>query len=396
MKSGALPPSPLSLLSHLSTRPAVRRRRGRRPRWREGPTPHVPLCAAAGGAERACFFGRAPSPAPHAPRRALKNGTGGGLPPFRKPAAAGGGSGALPRLALPSGRGAAAGGSRTIDCMLRKAGGTHEFPAVAGWHGRTHGRALADGRRPAAGRQESRTGERPGEGALCGARGRGNAARCAPAQKPERAATLGGAVFPGDCASAASEAIAVPAESASGARRLGAGPGKRGAPRERAAAGARGPGRDAPPGRTGAAPAVSTSSIYRPGRRDGGRRILVTRYYPRGVRRSHFDDWARALAPSGDLLKRYKEGSITWRAFAGAFLAEVRGSAEARSALRGLRRTARAEGVTLLCYEPAGVPCHRHILRRLVEQPRLSWNRSLEPGYADYHRGVPVAGPASR
>lgn len=122
----------------------------------------------------------------------------------------------------------------------------------------------------------------------------------------------------------------------------------------------------------------------------------MARHYPRGIRRSHFDDWARALAPSRELLKRYKEGSIAWKAFAGAFLAEVRGSPEARSALRGLRRAARAGGVTLLCYEPAGVPCHRHILRRLVEQPRLSWARSLEPGCADHYRGVPVAGLASR
>ena len=145
-------------------------------------------------------------------------------------------------------------------------------------------------------------------------------------------------------------------------------------------------------GRGGTALAVSTMSVYAPRRADGGRRILVTRYYPRGVRRSHFDDWVRALAPSRELLRGYKEGSIAWKGFTGAFLAQMRGDAEARAALRDLQNEAMDGGVTLLCYEPDGAPCHRHILRRLVEEPRLVSARTLEPDCADYHKGVPAAG----
>ena len=149
------------------------------------------------------------------------------------------------------------------------------------------------------------------------------------------------------------------------------------------------------PGRGGTALAVSTMSVYAPRRADGGRRILVTRYYPRGVRRSHFDDWVRALAPSRELLKEYKDGSIAWKGFIGAFLAQMRGDAEAQSALRDLRNEAVGGGVTLLCYEPDGAPCHRHILRHLVEEPRLASARTLEPDCADYHKGVPAAGLVS-
>ena len=145
-------------------------------------------------------------------------------------------------------------------------------------------------------------------------------------------------------------------------------------------------------GRGRATLAVSTMSVYAPRRADDGKRILVTRYYPRGVRRSHFDDWVRALAPSRELLRGYKEGSIAWKDFVGAFLAQMRGDAEARSALRDLRNEAMGGGVTLLCYEPDGAPCHRHILRRLVEKPRLASARTLEPDCADYHKGVPAAG----
>ena len=114
-------------------------------------------------------------------------------------------------------------------------------------------------------------------------------------------------------------------------------------------------------GRSTPALAVSTMSVYAPRLADGGRRILVTRYYPRGVRRSHFDDWVRVLAPSRELLRRYKEGSIAWKGFIGAFLAQMRGDAEAQAVLRDLRNEAMDRGVTLLCYEPDGDPCHRHI-----------------------------------
>ena len=171
----------------------------------------------------------------------------------------------------------------------------------------------------------------------------------------------------------------------------GAGTGRGATLRGRSCAAPGGSGREASRRSAGACPAVSTASIYKPRLEDGGRRILITRYYPRGVRRSHFDDWARALAPSRELLKRYKEGAIAWKAFARAYLAEVRGSAEAKAALLELRRTARSEGVTLLCYEPDGVPCHRHILRRLLEQPRLARVVPLEHDCADYHKGVPAA-----
>ena len=174
-------------------------------------------------------------------------------------------------------------------------------------------------------------------------------------------------------------------------RRAAAMGGGDGALRERTGAAPSSRGRRAARGKGGARPAVSTLSIYRKELKDGGRRILITRYYPRGVRKSHFDDWVRALAPSRELLKRFKEGSIAWDAFEGAFLAEIEGSAEAQAALGELRRTAGREGITLLCFEPDGAPCHRHIVRRLIEQPRLARTGPLEPDYADYHKGLPVA-----
>ena len=41
--------------------------------------------------------------------------------------------------------------------------------------------------------------------------------------------------------------------------------------------------------------------------REDGERLLVMRYWPRGVRREAVDRWLRDLAPSPELLREYRE-----------------------------------------------------------------------------------------
>ena len=60
---------------------------------------------------------------------------------------------------------------------------------------------------------------------------------------------------------------------------------------------------------------IRTKSIYAPTDQEDGLRILITRFYPRGVRRERYDVWIRSLAPSADLLKRYKNTEINWNDF---------------------------------------------------------------------------------
>lgn len=114
---------------------------------------------------------------------------------------------------------------------------------------------------------------------------------------------------------------------------------------------------------------LKTKSIYEPRSAGDGLRILITRYYPRGVKKDRFDMWVRTLSPSGDLLHGYRSGMISWSHFVESFLSELRSTPESLDALRWLARVCRSRAVTLLCYEREGEPCHRHIVKDMVSHP---------------------------
>lgn len=134
---------------------------------------------------------------------------------------------------------------------------------------------------------------------------------------------------------------------------------------------------------------IKTKSIYKPKERGDGRRILVTRFYPRGVKKTHFDRWVRDLAPSAELLGKYKSNSVTWKQFVARFKRELRDGSAGFRAIESLRSESADLDITLLCYEPEGIPCHRHLLREIITDPSLLIT-DFVPEYADYHERRPV------
>jgi uncharacterized protein YeaO (DUF488 family) len=134
---------------------------------------------------------------------------------------------------------------------------------------------------------------------------------------------------------------------------------------------------------------ITTKSIFQPADEGDGLRVLITRYYPRGVRKTHFDYWIQALAPSRDLLLQYKEGKVGWSEFKTNFLAEIRDNNDSLDAIHALNDYGRSEKITLLCYEKAGNPCHRHLVRDVVADPSLL-SAHFEPEDTDNHEGIPV------
>ena len=60
---------------------------------------------------------------------------------------------------------------------------------------------------------------------------------------------------------------------------------------------------------------IQTKSIYSPIDEKEGLRVLITRFYPRGVKREKYDVWVRPLSPSAELLKQYKNSEIDWNSF---------------------------------------------------------------------------------
>ncbi len=110
---------------------------------------------------------------------------------------------------------------------------------------------------------------------------------------------------------------------------------------------------------------VKMKSIYAEKTKDDGHRILITRYYPRGVKKTHFDDWVRELAPSRELLKQYKEGKITWKKFEKQFIKQMNDE-ESKEKLQIISTQAKKKPITLLCYEKNDHECHRHLVQNLL------------------------------
>ncbi len=116
---------------------------------------------------------------------------------------------------------------------------------------------------------------------------------------------------------------------------------------------------------------VRTKSIFQPVEREDGYRILITRFYPRGVARKNFHDWATVLSPNPDLLFAFKEGRIDWQEFKSEFINQLRGDVASLEAICTLHELSESEDITLLCFERSGSPCHRHLVRDIVEKPEL-------------------------
>lgn len=116
---------------------------------------------------------------------------------------------------------------------------------------------------------------------------------------------------------------------------------------------------------------LKTKSIYDREQKDDGERWLVTRYYPRGVKKERFDRWVKELSPSRELLREYRSGAKSWDRFRSDFIAELRSSPASLAAIRTLRKESEHRDITILCYERAGKPCHRYIVEELVKRSHM-------------------------
>ena len=110
---------------------------------------------------------------------------------------------------------------------------------------------------------------------------------------------------------------------------------------------------------------IKTKSVFEPKSDDDGIRVLITRYYPRGVKKGHFDEWVRTLAPSKELLKEYKDKKIEWDEFEKQFLNQMT-SRDSETMIQTLANRAKKNNITLLCYEKSGHNCHRYLVHDLI------------------------------
>jgi uncharacterized protein YeaO (DUF488 family) len=92
---------------------------------------------------------------------------------------------------------------------------------------------------------------------------------------------------------------------------------------------------------------VRIKRAYEPPAAADGYRVLIDRLWPRGVKRegARLDEWARELAPSGELRRWFGHDPERFAEFRRRYTAELAGQEEK---LRELRRRARSGTLTLV------------------------------------------------
>jgi len=97
-----------------------------------------------------------------------------------------------------------------------------------------------------------------------------------------------------------------------------------------------------------------------------GIKVLITRFYPRGLRKYMFDFWMRDLAPSVNLLNSYKNDEVTEEQYVHQYSNEIFSNPKAIDSMLKLYDMSREKDVWLICYEKEGY-CHRKTLLNCIQ-----------------------------
>jgi uncharacterized protein YeaO (DUF488 family) len=110
---------------------------------------------------------------------------------------------------------------------------------------------------------------------------------------------------------------------------------------------------------------VRMKRVYDPPSPEDGHRILVTRYWPRGVKRDAADEYNTKVAPSRELLHEFKHEGLAWEGYVPRYVSEMHDE-QAESEICRLAALARSKTITLMCICEDESLCHRSLLRDLI------------------------------
>ncbi len=114
--------------------------------------------------------------------------------------------------------------------------------------------------------------------------------------------------------------------------------------------------------------AVKTKCIYEKPAPADGYRVLVMRYWPRGVTKEKAKRWEKKLGAPADLIKKWKSSSINWADFSKQYLKSVKLQ---KNKIDELADLANKKDITLLCSCHDEGHCHRYLLKKLIEKQIL-------------------------
>jgi uncharacterized protein YeaO (DUF488 family) len=110
---------------------------------------------------------------------------------------------------------------------------------------------------------------------------------------------------------------------------------------------------------------VRIKRVYDPPSPEDGLRILITRYWPRGIKREAVDEYDTKVAPSRELLREFKHEGLAWEPYTQRYLREMEAE-ESRRDIERLGEIASARTITLMCVCEDETHCHRSLLQDLI------------------------------
>jgi uncharacterized protein YeaO (DUF488 family) len=114
---------------------------------------------------------------------------------------------------------------------------------------------------------------------------------------------------------------------------------------------------------------VKTKRIYDPASPDDGRRILIDRLWPRGIKKEEakIDEWLRDIAPSAELRKWFSHDPEKWQEFKKRYKRELKDKSEL---VRTLRAKAKKGTITLLFASKDTEHVNAAVLKEVLDRSR--------------------------
>ena len=106
-------------------------------------------------------------------------------------------------------------------------------------------------------------------------------------------------------------------------------------------------------------------SVYDKPEPSDGKRILVMKLWPRGISKDKVDLWMKELGTDRELIRKWKDGKISWDRFAADYRKSLRGKEDL---LMNLAQESKAGTITLLCTDKDPSRCHRSLLKSAIEE----------------------------
>jgi len=111
-------------------------------------------------------------------------------------------------------------------------------------------------------------------------------------------------------------------------------------------------------------------TVYDKKEASDGKRILVMRFWPRGISKDKVDVWIKELGTDKELIKKWKTGKISWNNFSAEYEKGLKGK---EYLLKDLAKQAKEGTITLLCSCKDMNHCHRYLLKIAIAEyiPRI-------------------------